>query len=249
MKPRVVVLDDEARMADIVAMVLRREGYEVEAFTGPEEALHALEARPADLLLTDLRMPGIDGLEVLRRAREQDPELPVILITAHGSVPSAVAALREGAFDYVQKPFDNQELRTLAARALEVTRLSRENRWLRAELGARDGVDALVAESPGMQEVVDRVRRAARGPSTVLITGESGTGKERVARALHVHSERVGRPFVAVNCKALAEGVLESELFGHERGAFTGAEREAPGLFEQAHGGTLLLDEVGELSP
>jgi DNA-binding NtrC family response regulator len=193
-------------------------------------------------------MPGTDGLEVLRRARALDPELPVILITAHGSVPTAVAALREGAFDYVQKPFDNEELRTLAARALEVTRLSRENRWLRAELGARDGLEALVAESPGMREVADLVRRAARSPSTVLVTGESGTGKERVARALHVHSERVGRPFVAVNCKALAEGVLESELFGHERGAFTGAERARAGLFERAEGGTLLLDEIGETS-
>jgi DNA-binding NtrC family response regulator len=230
-------------------MVLRREGYDVLGFTDPMAALAAIESRDFDLLVTDLKMPGADGIEVLRRARKASPELPVILITAHATVPTAVAALREGAFDYVQKPFDNEELRALVKRALEVTRLARENRYLRAELRTRYSLDAVVAESAGMREALELARRAAASRSTVLVTGESGTGKELVARAVHYHSERVGGAFVAVNCKALAPGVLESELFGHERGSFTGAERTRPGLFERADGGTLFLDEIGEIEP
>ena len=249
MKPRVAVLDDEQRMVDIIGMVLRREGYDIQTFVDAEAALGALEKQPFDLLLTDLKMPDVDGVEVLRRAREAHPELPVILITAHASVPTAIEAMRAGAFDYVEKPFDNTELKTLVRRALDVTRLARENRYLRAEVASRYSVDALVAESPALREVFDLARRAAQSPSTVLITGESGTGKELVARAVHYHSDRVGKPFLAVNCQALAEGVLESELFGHERGAFTGADRAKPGLFERAEGGTLLLDEIGDISP
>jgi DNA-binding NtrC family response regulator len=248
-KARIAVLDDEQRMVDIIGMVLRREGHEVALFTDPETALASLEKEPVDLLLTDLKMPGTDGLGVLQRALELEPELPIILITAHASVPTAIEAMRSGAFDYVEKPFDNTELKTLVRRALDVTRLSRENRYLRAELGHRYSLDAIVAESDALREVLDRVRRAARSPSTVLVSGESGTGKELVARAVHYHSERVSRPFVAVNCKALAEGVLESELFGHVRGAFTGADRARAGLFEQASGGTLFLDEIAETDP
>jgi DNA-binding NtrC family response regulator len=248
-KARIAVLDDEQRMVDIIAMVLRREGYEVRTFTRPGEALAELEARPCDLLLTDLKLPELSGVEVLQRARELDPELPVILITAHASVATAIEAMRAGAFDYVEKPFDNTELKTLVRRALDVNRLSRENRYLRAELAGRHPLDAIVAESAALREVLDRVRRAARSPSTVLVSGESGTGKELIARAVHYHSDRVGGPFVAVNCKALAEGVLESELFGHEKGAFTGADRARRGLFESAEGGTLLLDEIGETTP
>jgi DNA-binding NtrC family response regulator len=246
---RIALIDDEARLVEILAMVLRREGYEVHGFTDPMAALAAVESRDFDLLVTDLKMPGADGLEVLRRARKASPELPVILITAHATVPTAVAALREGAFDYVQKPFDNEELRALVKRALEVTRLARENRYLRAELRTRYSLDAVVAESASLREAFELARRAAASRSTVLVTGESGTGKELVARAVHYHSDRVGGPFVAVNCKALAPGVLESELFGHERGAFTGAERAKAGLFERADGGTLFLDEIGELEP
>jgi DNA-binding NtrC family response regulator len=248
-RARVAVLDDEPRMADIVGMVLRRAGHEVESFTAAAEALSALEAQPFDVLLTDLRMPELDGLEVLKRARGIAPELPVILMTAHGSVSSAIEAIREGAFDYVQKPFDNEELRTLVQRALEVTRLARENRYLRGELRSRYALDAVVAESEAMRAALDLARRAAASRATVLITGESGTGKELVARAVHYHSERVAGPFIGVNCKALAEGVLESELFGHEKGAFTGAERTRRGLFERADGGTLFLDEIGEVDP
>lgn len=248
MKPRIIVLDDEQRMVDILAMVLRRDGYEVSTFVQPQAALDALRAELCDLLLTDLKMPGTDGLTVLQQAKAIDPELPVILITAHATVATAIAAMREGAFDYVEKTFDNDELKTLVRRALEVTRLARENRYLRAELHSRYEFESLVAESTAMREVLDLVRRAARSRSTVLITGESGTGKELLARAVHYHSDRVGCPFIAVNCKAFAEGVLESELFGHEKGAFTGADRVKPGLFERAHGGTLFLDEIGEVN-
>jgi DNA-binding NtrC family response regulator len=244
--PRILVIDDEPRMAEILGMVLRNAGYDVRFETDAETALGAHEADPFDLVLTDLRMPDVSGLEVLERARKIQPEAPVVLITAHGTIKTAIEALRRGAFDYVQKPFDNDELRNVVRRALDMTRLARENRYLRAELRGRHALDQIVAVSPSMQAVLDLVRRAAASPSTVLITGESGTGKELVARAVHFHSDRVGGPFVAVNCKAFSEGILESELFGHEKGAFTGADRARAGLFEQAAGGTLFLDEIGE---
>jgi DNA-binding NtrC family response regulator len=247
--PRIAVLDDEPRLVAILEMVLRRSGYEVEGFSSPEAALAALASRRFDLLLSDLKMPGMDGLAVLERLRATDTEIPVVLMTAHATIKTAVAALRLGAFDYVEKPFDNDALIALVARALDHSRLARENRYLRAELASRHGTAAMVAESEAMRRVLDVVRRAAKSDATVLITGESGTGKELVARAVHVQSDRVGGPFVAVNCKALAAGVLESELFGHERGAFTGAERARPGLFERASGGTLFLDEIGETEP
>ena len=248
MKPRLLVLDDEQRMVDIVAMVLRREGYDVATQTEGEAALAALADETYDLLITDLRMPGSDGLEVLRRARAAQPGLPVILMTAHATVATAIEAMKHGAVDYVEKPFDNDELKALVKRALDLTRLERENRYLRGELRARHSADQIIAASDAMQEVLALVRRSARAPSTVLITGESGTGKELIARAIHYESDRVGGPFVAANCKAFAEGVLESELFGHEKGGFTGADSARPGLFEEANGGTLFLDEIGEVS-
>jgi DNA-binding NtrC family response regulator len=247
MKPRIAVLDDEPRMVEVISMVLAREGYAVEGFVEPPAFLRALDEAPFDLLITDLRMPGADGLEILARTRQADPNVPVILITAHATVATAIAAMREGAFDYIQKPFDNDELKALVKRALEVTRLVRENRYLKSEVRSRYTLDAIVAESVAMRAALDLARRAARGPSTVLITGESGTGKELVARAVHYHSDRVGAPFLAVNCRALAAGVLESELFGHEKGAFTGASAARQGLFEQSAGGTLFLDEIGEI--
>jgi DNA-binding NtrC family response regulator len=249
MKARILIVDDEERMADVVAMALRRAGYECETRRNGVEALRALDDRDTDILVTDWKMPEMDGLELLRRVHAQRPSLPVILITAHGSVPSAVAAMREGAFDYVTKPFDNDELRAVVTRALDMTRLERENRYLRQEVSSRYAPEAIVAESKRSQELLALVRRVAPSRSTVLIQGESGTGKELVARLLHYWSDRVGRPFVAVNCKAFAEGVLESELFGHEKGAFTGATAARPGCFERATGGTLLLDEIGEVSP
>jgi DNA-binding NtrC family response regulator len=247
-KPRLLVLDDEQRMVEIVAMVLRREGYEVRTETAGEAALQALHDDSFDLLITDLRMPGIDGLEVLQRARGFRPELPVILMTAHASVTTAIEAMKQGAVDYVEKPFNNDELKALVRRALDVTRLTRENRYLRAEARSRHAMGRIVASSKPMEAVLELVRRSARAPSTVLVSGESGTGKELIARAIHYESDRVGGPFVAVNCKAFSEGVLESELFGHEKGAFTGADAARVGLFEEAVGGTLFLDEIGEVS-
>lgn len=249
MTPRIAVVDDEARMAQVLAMVLRRDGHTVDVFTDPAACLAALAANPYDLLLTDLRMPQMDGVALLKAARAATPGLPVILITAHATVQTAVEAMREGAFDYVRKPFENAECRALVNRALEMNRLARENRYLRAELTARFSLDRVIAVSPGMQAALDLARRAARSMATVLVTGESGTGKEVVARAIHVHSDRLGGPFVAVNCKAFADGVVDSELFGHEKGAFTGADRARPGIFEQANGGTVFLDEIGEIGP
>ncbi len=249
MKPRILIVDDEERMASVVAMALGRAGYEGVTCNSGAAALAVLAERGADVVVTDWKMPQMDGIELLRQLHTQQPGLPVILLTAHGSVPSAVAAMREGAFDYVTKPFDNDELRAVVARALEMTRLERENRYLRQEIASRYAPESTVAESPRSKELLALLRRVAPSRSSVLIQGESGTGKELVARLLHYWSERVGQPFVAVNCKAFAEGVLESELFGHEKGAFTGATAARAGCFERAAGGTLFLDEIGETSP
>ena len=249
MTARVLIVDDEARMAEVIAAALRRAGHECETCASGAAALAALDARGADVVVTDWKMPEMDGIELLRRLHARRPGLPVILVTAHGTVPSAVAAMREGAFDYVTKPFDNDELRATVARALEMRRLERENRWLRQEVASRYAPEAVIAESAGSRELLALVRRVAPSRAAVLIQGESGTGKELVARLLHYWSERVGRPFVAVNPKAFAEGVLESELFGHEKGAFTGAVAARAGCFERADGGTLFLDEIAEIAP
>ena len=248
MTPRILIVDDEARMAAVLADALGRAGWSCETCSSGAEALAALDARGADVVVTDWKMPEMDGVALLARIRERWPKLPVIMVTAYGNVQSAVAAMREGAFDYVIKPFDNEDLRACVARALELTRLARENRYLRQEVETRYAPERVVAESPRSRELLDLVRRVAGSKATVLVQGESGTGKELVARLLHYWSDRVGRPFVAVNCKAFAEGVLESELFGHEKGAFTGAAAARAGCFERASTGTLFLDEIGEVS-
>ena len=247
MKPRILIVDDQERVAEVIATALAHAGYECETCRSGASALAAVEQRGADAVVTDWKMEGMDGMELLREIRRRRPELPVILITAYGSVSSAVAAMREGAFDYVTKPFDNDELRATIARALEMTRLARENRYLRQEIGIRYAPDTIIAESARSREVLDLVRRVAPSRAAVLIQGESGTGKELIARLLHYWSERVGNPMVAVNCKAFAEGVLESELFGHEKGAFTGAVAARAGCFERASTGTLFLDEIGDV--
>ncbi|MEZ4453392.1 MAG: sigma-54 dependent transcriptional regulator [Nannocystaceae bacterium] len=244
---RIAVLDDEARMTEVLAMILRRDGHEVECFTEPTRCLAAVACGDYDLLFTDLKMPGIDGLEVLKESRRLAPRLPVILMTAHATVKSALAAVHGGAFDYIEKPFDNDACRALCRRALDLHRLQRENRYLRARLAEIGAPGEVVCASPAMREVLELAVRAARSRATALVSGESGTGKELVARAIHRHSDRVEGPFVAVNCKAFAGGVLESELFGHEKGAYTGANQRRAGVFERADGGTLLLDEIGEI--
>jgi DNA-binding NtrC family response regulator len=239
----ILVVDDEPRMAEAIATALARSGHDCRTATSGREALEAFGARRADLVITDWRMPEMDGLALMREIHKIAPSVPVILITAFGDVPSAVAAMREGAFDYVTKPFDNDELRTIAARAIDLSRLERENRSLREQSAGE-----IVASSPAMKRVLELVDRVARSKAAVLIHGESGTGKELIAKRLHALSDRVSGPFVAVNCKAFADSVLESELFGHEKGAFTGAQGTRLGCFERAHGGTLFLDEIGEIS-
>ncbi|MBI4868917.1 MAG: sigma-54-dependent Fis family transcriptional regulator [Candidatus Wallbacteria bacterium] len=243
-----MIVDDEVRMTQILAMVFDKQGYKTTTFNDPEKALAKLAEDSFDLLVTDLSMPGMDGLELLRRAKALRRDLPVVLITAHATVKSAVTAMKDGAFDYILKPFENDELKNIAANALEMSRLSRENQYLKGELKSRFLVDGFVAEDPKTESLMELVKRVAPSKATVLVRGESGTGKEMVARALHMYGDRVGKPFLAVNCKALSESLLETEIFGHEKGAFTGAAAQRKGRFELAHQGTLFLDEIGEVS-
>jgi DNA-binding NtrC family response regulator len=248
MNARILIVDDEARMAEAVAMALTRSGYECVTCTNGQQALEHLSKSSFDVVISDKKMPGLSGIELLREIRAKYLSLPVIIMTAYSDVPSAVAAMREGAFDYVTKPFDNDELRALVSRALELSSLRVENQTLRKAVGEKYAPDSIVAESKKSKDVLELVRRVAPAKAAVLIQGDSGTGKELIARLLHYWSDRLARPFIAVNCKAFAEGVLESELFGHEKGAFTGADRVRPGCFERADGGTLFLDEIGEVS-
>ncbi|ATB45524.1 sigma-54-dependent transcriptional regulator [Corallococcus macrosporus] len=246
---RLLVVDDQRNMRATTALLLRAENYTVfEAATG-EEALAQLASGSIDLLLTDLKMEPMDGLTLLRRALEVAPRLQVIMMTAFGSIESAVEAMRLGAYDYVTKPFKESELRYRVERALERARLLRDVDNLTTDFNQRHGLSALVGRSAAMRELTTRLMRVAQSDATVLIQGESGTGKELVARALHAHSRRKARSFVPVNCAAISESLLESELFGHAKGAFTGAVKARRGLFEEADGGTLFIDEVTETSP
>ncbi|MBI4817068.1 MAG: sigma-54-dependent Fis family transcriptional regulator [Deltaproteobacteria bacterium] len=247
MNPRVLVVDDEAPQREIFSAILGDVGFDAEVAAGGDEALSAVRANPPDVVLTDLRMAGKNGLELLEELHRAEPDLPVVLVTAHGSIDAAVQAMKAGAFDFVSKPVRGDELVMILRRALERTRLLRENKQLRAELDVRTTLRELVADHGSMREVFRLVQRVAPTHSTVLIYGETGTGKELVARAIHSASKRADGQFVAVNCAAIPANLLESELFGHERGAFTGAVARRIGLFEQAQGGTLFLDEIGDL--
>jgi len=247
-----LVVDDNATLRRGIARALADAGHAVaeEATgTGAVARLRDPGREPPDAVITDLRLPGADGLAVLRAARARDSRTAVLLMTAFGTIELAVAAMREGAFDFVQKPFDLEQLEVRVARALDHARLVREVTDLRQERSARYAPERIVGESPAFRTALDLARRAAPTRSTVLVTGETGTGKELVAGLIHRLSPRAPGPFVQVNCAALPETLLESELFGHERGAFTGAERARAGRFEQADGGTLFLDEVGDMSP
>jgi DNA-binding NtrC family response regulator len=246
---RVLVVDDEANARTALAELLRDEGFQVETAADGFKALPKLEEFAPALLLTDLRMPGMDGLELMRKARELDPDVSVVLMTAHGAIDSAVKAMREGAADYLTKPINVEELTLVLERELERRRLRVEAGQLRQRLSERHRISNLVGSSPAMKQVYDTVLQVAPSRATVLITGESGTGKELVAAAIHEHSPRAKGAFVKLHCAALAETLLESELFGHERGAFTGAVTRRDGRFQQADGGTLFLDEIGEISP
>ena len=243
----ILVVDDEEPQRRVLAGFLRKAGYDVEAVGSPDEALAVVAARTVDLVLTDLRMPGKTGIELLEAVRGLNPEIPVVVMTAYGTVASAVDAMKRGAADYLGKPVDLDELEVLVARTLERRALVSENKALRAQVESRYRLAGLETSNARMQEAINMAARAAASRATILIHGESGTGKELLARAIHYASPRSRAPLVAVNVAALAETLIESELFGHERGAFTGADREHRGRFELADGGTLFLDEIGDL--
>jgi two-component system response regulator HydG len=247
---RILVVDDEASARSGMERLLRQEGYTVDTAEDGRAALASAADRPPDLVITDLKMPEMDGVELVTRLHEQDPDLPVIVATAFGDVASAVAAMRAGAEDYFTKPVEFDALLLSLERALSRRDLRVEAENLRRQLRERDGegLQGLIGTSPAMQKVYRTARQVSSSRATVLITGESGTGKGELARAIHALSPRAKAPFVALQCSALAESLLESELFGHERGSFTGADRKRIGRFEQAHGGTLFLDEVGEIA-
>jgi two-component system, NtrC family, response regulator AtoC len=247
MKKRVLLIDDEIGIRTSLKMVLEPT-YEVLPASDGEEGLTLFKNSSPDLILLDILLPGIDGLAVLRTIRSEDARIPVIMLTASTTIRTAVDAMKMGAADYVTKPFDVEELRLNVSRALETTELKREVTYLRAQVVNRYGFHNLVGKSPGMREIYSKIEQVADTRTTVLITGESGTGKELVARALHYNSTRRDQPFIALNCAALPETLIESELFGHEKGSFTDAQARKPGQFELAHGGSLFLDEVGDLS-
>jgi DNA-binding NtrC family response regulator len=246
-EPRILIVDDEPDMVENCARILRRAGHRCLTTTDPRRALALLEAEGPDLLLTDLKMPEVDGLALLRRAHELDPALPVIVVTAFATIESAVAAVKEGAFDYLPKTFSVDQLTIVVDRALRQRRLALENRNLREQLQTTFALDNVVGRSPAMAQVFELVKKAARSEANILVLGESGSGKELIARAVHANSPRAAQAFVPVDCASLPENLLESELFGHEKGAFTGAMRTKPGLMEVAAGGTLFLDEIGDL--
>jgi two-component system response regulator PilR (NtrC family) len=245
--PRVLVVDDERGMRDFLEIFFRREGMEVSTAASVDEALAQIGGDEFDLVMTDVQMPGRSGLELLRAVKESSPESVVIVITAFATAETAIEAMKQGAYDYLTKPFKVDELRLVVGKALEKKLLSVENKRLRSELRTQAKQRVLIGTSPAMQRVYDLMAQVAATRTSVLVCGESGTGKELVARGIHDLSERRDKPFVAVNCGAIPENLLESELFGHVKGAFTGAVQNKPGLFEVAHGGTLFLDEVGEL--
>jgi len=244
-----MVVDDDADTLTLLREVVTKEGYQVETAEDAETALQRLGEWQPDLVITDIHMPGMDGLALLAAVREKAPDILVILLTAYGSLKTAVDAIKSGAFDYLSKPFVVDDIRLVVRRALEHKKLVRENRSLRDQLRERYRFDNLVGSSPGMVAVYKLIARVAETDSTVLIQGESGTGKELIARAIHANSTRSSGPFVGIDTGSLAETLLESELFGHERGSFTGAIATKKGLLEQAHLGTCFLDEIADLSP
>jgi two-component system response regulator HydG len=253
---RILVADDNDAMRDGMVLTLTRLGHDVQGVKGGAEAVAAYRKRPADVVVTDLRMVPVDGIEVVRRLRELDGEATVIVVSAHGTIGAAVDAMRAGAMDFIEKPFPPEELRARVEKAIEIARERRGARTAQARAEALDADRAresdpagLVGGSEPMRRVLEQLRKIAASDTTVLVLGESGTGKELVARALHAQGPRRDGPFVSISCAAIPEGLLESELFGHEKGSFTGAIRRKLGRFELANGGTLFLDEVGEIPP
>lgn len=245
----ILIVDDEKNYLLVLKELLTEEGYEVLITQSAAEAVKIFQENELDLVITDMKMPGMNGMELLDFLKEKDLHLPVIMMTAYGTVEKAVEAMKKGAYDYILKPFDNEVLKTAVFKGLAMGRVLRQNRLLSQELKDKFGPTDLIGNSYRMRQVRELIAKVAGTKATVLISGESGTGKELVARAIHYHSPRKDKPLVSVNCSALAETLLESELFGHEKGAFTGAVSQRKGRFEFADGGTLFLDEVGEMSP
>ncbi len=250
MKPRILIVEDERGIQLAIRGLLRREGYDVELADNGEAAIRRLADGAFELIVTDHSLGhGATGMDVLRASKENRPETAVVMITAHGSEKIAVEAMKLGAQDYVPKPFDNEELKVVVERALERTRLEREHRLLLERVDREYGFENLIGSGLAMRQVFETIQKVAETDLSVLIRGESGTGKEGVAQALHQRSTRRTRPFIAVNCAAISPELVESELFGHERGAFTGADARRVGKFEAADGGTVFLDEIGDMAP
>ncbi len=245
---KILIVDDELIMRESLAGWLVRDGHHVETVASGEKALEAIGVTRFDILLVDIKMEGMNGLEVLRRIKETDPDTAVVMITAYGSIPSAIEAMKNGAYDYLLKPFDPNELGVIIEKIVEHQAQARENLFLREEVKDRSRFESMIGQSKPMQEIFDLIQDVAPMDSTVLITGETGTGKGLAAKAIHSNSPRSGGPFVAVNCGAVPEHLMESELFGHQKGAFTDAKETKKGRLEIAHGGTLFLDEIGEIS-
>ncbi len=246
-KPSILLIDDDDSLRRVMEFSLTEAGHKVVAAASGEEGLHLFEKNSFDAVITDITMPGLNGMDVLARVHAHDAGLPVIMITAYGTIESAVQAMKEGAFDYITKPFNRDELRLTLDRALRLRRLEKENVELRAEVIDRYRFESIIGSSDKIKEVLDLAGRVSASDATVLITGERGTGKELLAKGIHFNSSRSGGPFVAVNCAAIPETLIESELFGHVKGAFTGAVKDKEGKFELADGGTVLLDEIGDL--
>lgn len=248
-KARILIVDDEKGMRRILQILLKSQGYEIKLAQDGDEAWSMFQQVPCDLVITDLKMPGIDGMELLGLINKQNPDVPVIVITAYGSVDSAVKAMKKGAYDYITKPFENEEIKIVVAKALSFSSMKHENRYLREAVVAKYKYHHFIGDSPQVRKVRELAAQVAKTSSTALIQGESGTGKELIARLIHFNSPRAARPFVAFNCGALPINLLESELFGYEKGAFTGAYKRKQGRFDLAHTGTIFLDEVGDMSP
>ena len=244
----ILVVDDEKNYLLVLSAVLEDEGYEVLAANGGHEALEIQKSSDLDLILTDMKMPSMDGIELLENVKALDPDLPVIMMTAHGTIDKAVEAMQKGAYSYILKPFDNERLTMYVKKAVALFQVVKDNRRLRETVKSQYSFGNIIGKSKPIRDVFEMIRKVAPANATVLIEGESGTGKEMVAKSIHFNSARRDKPFIAVNCSALAESLLESELFGHEKGAFTGAVARKKGRFELADTGTLFLDEIGELS-
>ena len=246
---RLLIVDDDLAMREMLSSLFREEGYAVEEATSADDAIEQCRDCEFDVVLSDIKMPGKSGIEMIGELREIRPATPVVLMTAFGSIDSAVEAMRAGALDYITKPFEPDAVLVTVERALERRVLEQENRQLRRAVDRTSQLGDLIGASPAMRDIFALIRRIAHNRSSVLITGKSGTGKEVVARTIHFHGNRADKPFIPINCTAIPEGLLESELFGHVRGAFTGAHATKRGLFEEANGGTLFLDEIGDMPP